>query len=89
MINIPFLVIEPESFYSDLERTKVLANLVKILRVSMVFLTFFCCHVSDFCKTIINTEVIKSRLFLRTLSNSRFFWAALTRELKISMASSL
>ena len=70
MISFPLRAIELECLLSDLESTRVLANLVKMFRVSIVFLTFFYCQLSDFCKTVIRTEVINSRFCPRTLRSS-------------------
>jgi len=65
-----------------------LHSFVKMLRASIVFLTFFYCHESEERRRIRRTDVIKSKWWANVWSSAWFFWDAFTRELKISIANS-
>ena len=90
-INLaPFLEIESENFCFEMSLLiyRFLVSLVKIFKVSIVFLTFFYYQESEVCKTVIETWVIKSKFWPKAFSKLEFFWDDFTRELKISMARS-
>jgi hypothetical protein len=61
-------------------------SLVKMLRASIVFLTFFCCQVSDDLTMVRSTSLISSTFCFKHLFSSLFLMELFTKLLKISIA---